>query len=153
MGTMTFLYCMKNIGDVFSYSDSNGNGVCCMAKKRIALIVAVMVVAVFAVILGLRYKTMTDTLSDIDYIVVYKYSEDEAALVGRRLDIDFDEWELHLFKISPHHSLNLMVGSTVVMNDGTEYEAYYYPNDYAFSIFGGNGFYAAKNIATLKGFY
>lgn len=145
---------MKNTGDAISYTDkSNDNEVHRMTKKRIALIATAAVVAVFAVILGLRYKTMADTLSDIDYIVVYKYSEDEEALVGRQFDIDPDEWKLHLFKISAHHSLNLMAGSTVVMNDGTEHEAYYYPNDHAFSVFGMSGFYAANNIATLKDFY
>ena len=81
---------------------------------------------------------------------VMRSREEEAENI--RMYIQPDEWDIHPFEwlVSYKYQLNYMVYCTVVMKDGTEYEAYYFPHDDAFSLFGKDGFYAAKHTTVFK---
>ncbi|MBQ9948306.1 MAG: hypothetical protein IJO91_07950 [Oscillospiraceae bacterium] len=120
-------------------------------KKRIvAILAAVCAVAVAVVIFcGFRYKELSDTLSETDHIVMCSREEETENI---RMYIQPDEWDIYPFEwlVSYKYQLNYMVYCTVVMKDGTEYEAYYYPYDDAFSLFGKDGFYAAKHTTVFK---
>ena len=122
-----------------------------MTKKKLAVIIVLAALAVAAVYVGLQYKALSDRLWDIDYIIMYSYSREDNCRVEERLEIEPEKWDCYPYKgISPHHTLSYMAESKVVMKDGTEYDAYYYPHDDAFSVFGMNGYYAARETTKFK---
>ena len=125
------------------------------AKKRIVLIVlsvCIVTLAVAAVFLGLRYKTMSDTLSQIDYIVINRY--EEAPSSDECLAIQPDKWKCSIWETLDYYKypLNYYSYSAVVMKDGTRCDAVYYRYADVFSITGIDGYYISKETTKFRSY-
>lgn len=126
-----------------------------MKKKYIAITaVSVCVVALVAVamILGLKYKTMSDALLQIDYIVINRYEEQPSS--DECLVIQPDKWECSIWETLDRYKypLNHCSFSAVVMKDGTRLDAVYYRSADVFWVTGIDGYYISKETTKFRSY-
>lgn len=126
-----------------------------MKKKYIAITavsVCAVALAVVAVILGLKYKTMSDAILQIDYIVINRYEEEPSS--DECLVIQPDKWECSIWETLDYYKypLNHCSFSAVVLKDGTRLDALYYRSADVFSITGIDGYYISKETTKFRSY-